>query len=706
MRILRVLALLALLLVAALSALRFVPLDQLRAPIDSAITSAIGRPVQIAGDINIEIDLDPHIEIDEVAVWELPGRAEFERFELEFQFLPLLRGVLEVSEIVLVGGRVAIDASGDPESRGGEETTKSDSRELGPVDLSHLDFVGVDLDIVHRNRAGLETRLHFDQLDVRSRQSDEPIEVGAAGRVDGLAFDLLAELGTPGDLAAGRPLAVDVSGVLADLELRAVGQFERPRELAGFEIEMTLDAPHLGALALLTDGALPEVGPIHIQALLSDADGVVGVEKAVVQIGDAEDPIELVAQGDLDDIAELDEIAFSVTLRARDLPVIGELLEVELPHVETVTLTGRFSGTDELLVSDSFSLGLNETTIEGDLSGTFVPGKRPLLKARLESSVVHLGDIGIEQSPTAPARERAEDDGFTLDSPLPFGELPPLDAQIQVRVHEIAGEARLMIDELAVDVILTEERVALENIEVTFAGGAVSGGMQVKPRVTPPAVSLDLEVNGAQIHRLLSQFEETPSMAGLVDASVHLVSSGRSVRDWISEADGGVTLLVREGRVRTKYATALEADLLKAAFRFRGPSEFSGIQCMLADFQLERGVAEIETLWFETDETTIRAEGAFDLRRQWFDVKLRPKPKKRGLVGYAAAVSVKGPFADPKIRPIPGSLAASAVKGFFSGLKRGAAPLLDPVSDPILNRFWKRRGGVKGPCAAFVEGDS
>ena len=32
--------------------------------------------------------------------------------------------------------------------------------------------------------------------------------------------------------------------------------------------------------------------------------------------------------------------------------------------------------------------------------------------------------------------------------------------------------------------------------------------------------------------------------------------------------------------------------------------------------------------------------------------------------------------------------------------------VIDPVSDSILGKFWKRRGGVKGPCAGFAASES
>jgi hypothetical protein len=437
---------------------------------------------------------------------------------------------------------------------------------------------------------------------------------------------------------------------------------------------------------------------------LTDVDGRLGFEGVRIEIGDLDDPITITADGDLDDFDDLEEIVFQLQLEADDLPVIGDLIGVTLPRVGHVSLSGSFSGSAELIVSEKFSLGLDDTVVAGAISGGFAPGRRPTLVARFESSMVDLEDIGIKR------RDEAVDDrgggGFRskANTPFQFGRLPEIDARISLRADEIVGRADLMIDSLQAEIVLTEERLAIEALQVNYAGGAIRADASIQIRQDPAVFDLKIDGNNVQMGRILAQFKREPSLSGFLDADIDVTASGSSLRALRSNLSGDLRFLIREGHARSDYANALQGDLLQAAFGAKAAGRFDAIHCLLGDIRAKRGIAEIDTLWFETDNTVIRAEGRFDLRSDVYDLKLTPNPKKRGLFSYAAIVTVKGPFSAPTVMPVGGSLPKSAIKGLVGGLLRSADPLLAPVTDPKLMRLFQGRGGEKGPCAGYTPG--
>jgi len=706
-RILRWLGLFALIVLLALVALRFVPLDALREPLSRALSSAIGRPIRIDGDIRIEIDRDPHIEVERISLWDLPGRADLGRVELEFQLLPLLRGSFEVSEVVLVDGRVELE--GRDESDSGEDAAapRLPRNVTRAIALAPTRLRAREVTVVHTSRAGLVTSLELARLDFEAPEPMAPIAVRAAGRFNGREFDVVADLGTPAALAAGRePFPVAVSGEIDQMQLAAQGTIADPGELSGLDLSLSLAAPHLRAIRSFADRNLPEIGPVHAEARLTDVDGRLGFEGVRIQIGDAEDPVRVSAEGVLDDLDDLDEIAFQLKLEADDLPLIGELVGIPLPAVGHVSLSGSFRGSNELLASEGFSLGLDDTIVDGRISSGFVPGRRPTLKARLETARLELVDIGIREREKNPPRANAQGEVSLTEAPFRFDRLPEIDAHIEVRADQVVGRAELMIDAFQADFILDEQRIAIENLRIDFAGGSVRGEASVRVARQPPAVAVKLDGSGVHLERILAQVEREPSLSGLLDAKIDANSNGSSLRALRANVNGQLRFLIREGYARSSYANALQGDLLQAAFGARAPKQFDEVQCLLGDIRANRGIAEIATLWLETDVTQIRAEGGVDLRSDTFDLRVTPRPKRRGLFSFSADVTIKGPFSDPRVAPVPSTITRSAVAGLVKGVLRPTDPFLEPLTDPVLSRLFERRGGQTGPCAGIVPEDS
>jgi len=717
----RWLRLAAVLLVAVVLALHLIPLEQLRRPIGRALTARVGRPVEIAGPIRVSLLGGLHFDVSDVTVSELPGVAHLGRVELELALAPLRHGHFDVTEVILTDGRVEIDGRVAVDE-GVDAAAEADRAEAAPEATAAISFHVARIEIrdhliVHTNRAGLVTTLDLERLEVEAPEREGPVRAEAGGSLDGLDFDLEGVLGAPAQLdAAGAAYPVELRGSFEQMDFSATGSVDHPRTLAGLALDVSLAAPDLSSVAFLGDRALPAIGPVTARGRISNRDGTVGVEGAVIKVGGTQDALHLTATGELDDFDRLDEIAFRVELGARDLEVIGELLGVKLPSVGKVSLTGDFRGSHASLVSEHFSLRLDETQVAGHFSGSVVPGRRPKLSGTLESPVVHLDDIGLEPSKGHPGFLDAGGTGIASDEPLPLASLPAIDARIAVRADQVQGRGDLMIDELRFDFVLDRTGVAIENLQVLFADGAVKANARVRADAEPPAATLELDAAGVRVHRLLAQFEPEPFMSGSLDVSVGFVSRGRTLRGLERNLDGRATLLVTNGRTRSAYAHALEFDLRRAAFGSRAREKFEKLECVIGDFRIDRGVARVQTLWLETDAVFIEGSGAIDLGGETFALTFVPTPKQRKLLGTAPTVSLSGSFSAPVVTAQKSSLATSAVKGLLSGITRPLTgilrpvrPIVDPVTDPvlkpvspILDTFFERQGGESGPCGEYV----
>ena len=74
----------------------------------------------------------------------------------------------------------------------------------------------------------------------------------------------------------------------------------------------------------------------------------------------------------------------------------------------------------------------------------------------------------------------------------------------------------------------------------------------------------------------------------------------------------------------------------------------------------------------------VTGTGTIDFRNDAFDLVLEPKSLEPGILSVSATVRVKGPLADPVLKPALGSVAGHVARGLAENLFRPAQALLAP----------------------------
>ena len=96
---------------------------------------------------------------------------------------------------------------------------------------------------------------------------------------------------------------------------------------------------------------------------------------------------------------------------------------------------------------------------------------------------------------------------------------------------------------------------------------------------------------------------------------------------------------------------------------FASKEDFTRINCAVARFDIKNGIAESQSLHWNTPTMNIAGKGTIDLKQETLDLIMVPDKKK--LVGGLTATPIKltGPFKDPKIEV----LGKGGVLGGLSG---------------------------------------
>ena len=219
---------------------------------------------------------------------------------------------------------------------------------------------------------------------------------------------------------------------------------------------------------------------------VSDRDGSLGVETADLKLH-REGLFSFQLRGAFDDLRELDEIEIAANLEARDLSLVGELLDVELPPIGPVSFSGRIRGSNEQLVSEG-SMRLNRTVLDGEWTAVFGRDLRRSLTARIHSPHIFLADIGVEPAVERPELRRSAEGPSALqrwwseEEPASFERLREFDLDVEARADRVSGHGGFDIRNLHSALRLHDGELVVRDAGASYKGGKVEANLRVDTR--------------------------------------------------------------------------------------------------------------------------------------------------------------------------------------------------------------------------------
>jgi len=565
-------------------------------------------------------------------------------------------------------GSLGILGEIDVAARHGEVSGEVDG-ELG--DFSHLGDVALQLSLSARDLAEIGQSL----VPPLPLPEVGPVVASASIRSSASALSAQAIALKIGSHEAAW---LDAQGSVADLaNFKGV---DLTGEFAGADLRYA--NPHL-------DYELPDLGRIRGKLKLSDRDGSLGFEELRLS-GGREGALTFDVSGRLDRVLDRDEIEVEAELEARDLALVGDLFGVELPAIGPVAFSGTLGGSDERIESRG-STRIDESVLVGAWSGSFAPGARRRIEARLRSEHLRLADIGIEPRPAAAEEGAARADSskwWSSVDPLPFEWLEAFDADLLLEAKRVSGTAGFELEGVRVAIRLKEGRLEIPEFALGYEAGAVRTRAHVDASKSPPELALKLDLNDVHLTPLLAQVRQTVPEAGLLDASIDLRSRGNHPLAIRSNLAGTVRMVARDGALAGRYSREFATNFATLAV----PSILTGraprYGCIVADFEIEGGVASARELFLDSEKLLVEGSGTVDIGADAFRLLLVPKVREPGLVSLSAAVDVRGPLAAPVFTPRYSSMPLQALRGFVSNVLAPGAALTRPF----------RKARAKSPC--------
>ena len=637
LRLLGVLAggVVALLCAVLLGVWLFVDPNAYKGKVAAAVKESTGRELKLPGDIKLSVIPWVALELGPASLGNPPGFSDepflsFTHASVRVRLLPLLRQHLEAARVQVEGLdlRLRKNAAGRGNWQGvepGQPQAKSDvdhtdaARALESlanirIDNGRVTYEGLTVEKFNVETGSLAADRHIPinlTLDASRAPSGEQLSLTAK-------FDLSQD-------AAQKALrfgAVNVSGTLA-----------RPRD--GRPAHWDLSAPAIEVNVTQQSVAAPAFTLSYSGAHFS---------------GRAQ------ATKIIDDLS----VNGSVTLAPLVLREMEPRLGFSLPKTRDPKVLSQLSATTDFafdskgLALTHLQLRLDDTQIQGNLE--LIAGDTVALQFDLTADQIDLdryrappgGPVDQESAPAASASpEKAWDANGTL-------------------AIQSAKVARLDLSNVRLTVAAKDKVMHLSPVEAQLDGGRSSGDITWDRRGATPTLSVDEQLTGIDMARLLANTAGKGRLSGRATLNLKATARGTGVEALVKSLTGHLDASLADGALEGidvgHEISIAQALIDKSPAPAQGSTGHTPFQAFKLSSQITNGVAETHDLTIVSQALTVTGQGSANLATKGIDFKLLASIVTAPARNTDIPLKVSGTYANPTVRPDIEGLAKDQLK--------------------------------------------
>lgn len=298
----------------------------------------------------------------------------------------------------------------------------------------------------------------------------------------------------------------------------------------------------------------------------------------------------------------------------------------------------RLRPTWATVISD-FTIG--QSPIQAVLSADITEGAVSAVAADMYSPKLHIDDFARVEGDV---KEQDVDQAFQLSELR--SKLPDYPLHLTLRSDNVSGPlSRIENFSLALDV--DRGHLLLRELDTRYAGGELTLRGLIDLNAQPPALSLAGQGIRVPLGTLTSDLGLQQSVQGAVSLRGGISTRGLSAEEWRAQLKGRVATALTGVTVSGAAYDLLMSNIL--AWVVRGAGEkTTTFDCTMAQFDIDRGVANSDSLYIETPRMLATGKASVDLPQGSLDVRIEPRSKTRAFQ-FPSAVRVRGPLDNPKV---------------------------------------------------------
>jgi AsmA protein len=321
----------------------------------------------------------------------------------------------------------------------------------------------------------------------------------------------------------------------------------------------------------------------------------------------------------------------------------------------------------QLTFSD-MELALNEFTVGGRLQLSDFAKPTPALRFDLTSQNLDVDALLGTPPPAASSADGPETPQQTAAAPsedvkieLPMQTLRDLDIDGKLSIAQMKL-LNLQMQDVAVTVKAQNGLVGLKPLTLNMYGGKVESAVVIDVKSSTPKYGINESVQALQVGDLLKDYSGEERISGSLDAELNLTTGG----EWLSElkknSNGSLKLAFLDGALNG-FNVRYSIDSAKAKLRGKQPPPKQELKTDFSSLTLsgviKNGVFSSDDLDLQAPLIRAGGRGSADLNTETVNYQVDAKlvgsvEGQQGeaadeLAGLGIPVSIKGPFADPKI---------------------------------------------------------
>jgi len=341
-------------------------------------------------------------------------------------------------------------------------------------------------------------------------------------------------------------------------------------------------------------------------------------------------------------------------------------------------VTGRLGKSDGRWTLTEMQGALAETAFNGSAALALAEGAEKPNRIDLDVTVPEL-DLNRLALGGREDDEQAADGRVIPATELAFPSPGANDISAVIKVTELLHETA-PLGGLITELAWNSDHLGVERFDLALAGGRVTGTGSAARFGEGIEAAVDLELQRLAAGILIDSFDlQAAGLTGRFGGSLDLSGSARTLRDYVGNMDGRVSLLMDEGSIEAEFVRRAEADLFKLLLAGDAGAA-ARIACFIVDAPLQDGVAKLETVALKTENQLLVGEGSVDFAAETIDLTIEGGGEG-GFFSVEAPVHVTGSFADLEARAGTASLLArtglTALLGVLAAPAAALAPLVE-----------------------------
>ncbi len=479
--------------------------------------SVTGRPISIAGDLDISLYPWIGIKVNDVTIGntsEFSNQtfATIGQLDVRIEIVPLLQKRLDIEKLVL--HRLAVDfemnAAGDnnwSDLAGGSDSDKVESKfglaglAVGGIDLADARLTWLDVN------TGKQFKISKMSLSTQAINEGQPLPVELKAYVESNQPEWQAAINAKTELEFNNDAAIfDAQGL--KLKVKTL--------LPGTKMEKV-------TFAMVTDSTINL--QTHSAKLTKTRFGIFG----------------LVIGGtfDVENIFSVPVIQGPIKVKTFEADTLAKHLKLNIPQMmnsqslKKISLSALFKSDFDTVNLDNISAIVDESKVKGSIHVTGI--SQPKVRYELTADRINLDDY-----------RRAGNEPDQNEAMLPLGFIRAVDLEGMFEV-ETATMAGIELNQLRIASSIENDIVNANPITMLVNEGEVKAALRLDA-VETPAVVFTAEVKQinaeASINPLLVNMigDEAPTLQGLVDVDANLRARGSNMAELKASAQGTIKL--------------------------------------------------------------------------------------------------------------------------------------------------------------------